>query len=136
MRYLGVDYGTKRIGIAVSDANGGFAFPRETIPNDATAIDRLARLAKEESIQEIVLGDARAVSGAANPITDEAEAFGKRLEHYMQLPVNTIWEAWSSVEAARFAPKGKEHDDSAAAAIILQRYLDKNRPPQEDEEDF
>lgn len=136
MRYLGLDYGAKRIGIAVSDAAGGFAFPRETIPNDYTAIDRLAKLVKEEGIGEVVLGDARAVSGDANPITAEAERFGKMLETYLRLPVRTVWEAWSSIEAGRFAPKGKEHDDSAAAAIILQRHLDKNRPPQEDEEEF
>jgi putative Holliday junction resolvase len=134
MRYLGLDYGAKRIGIAISDAAGSFAFPRETMPNDQTAIDRLARLIKEEGIEEIVLGDARAISGAANPITADADAFSKKLEAHLRLPVHPIWEAWSSVEAARFAPKGREHDDSAAAAIILQRYLDKNQPLKEDEE--
>lgn len=136
MRYLGLDYGAKRIGVAVSDAAGSFAFPRETIPNDYTAIDRLTKLVKEEGVGEIVLGDARAVSGAANPITADAENFGKMLETHLKLPVHSIWEAWSSVEAGRFAPKGKEHDDSAAAAIILQRYLDKNQPPSGDEEEF
>ncbi|MBL8158290.1 Holliday junction resolvase RuvX [bacterium] len=137
MRYLGLDYGAKRIGIAVSDVAGSFAFPRETIPNDYTAIDRLARLVKEEGVQEVVIGDARAVSGAENPITAESEKFAKMIEMHLRLPVHSVWEAWSSVEAARFAPKGKEHDDSAAAAIILQRHLDKNRPSQEDiDEEF
>lgn len=133
MRYLGLDYGAKRIGIAVSDAAGSFAFPRETMPNDATSIDRLARFVKEEKVEEIVIGDARAVSGAANPITAEAEAFSKKLAAHLGMPVHPVWEAWSSVEAGRFAPKGREHDDSAAAAIILQRYLDTHQPQQEDE---
>jgi putative Holliday junction resolvase len=124
MRYIGLDYGAKRIGVAVSDASGGFAFPRETIPNDFTAIDRLQKLIKDEEIKAIVIGDARAVSGAANAITAEVESFAKKLESFLKLPVMPGWEAWSSVEAGRFAPKGKEHDDSAAAAIILQRYLD------------
>ncbi|OHB18806.1 MAG: hypothetical protein A2854_02990 [Parcubacteria group bacterium RIFCSPHIGHO2_01_FULL_56_18] len=132
MRYLGLDYGAKRIGVAVSDTDGGFAFPRETIPNDNTAIDRLQKLIKEEGIKAIVIGDARAVSGAENTITAEAEAFAKKLESFLKLPVTPIWEAWSSVEAARFAPKGREHDDSAAAAIILQRYLDTHRPNDEE----
>lgn len=136
MRYLGLDYGAKRIGIAVSDAAGSFAFPRETLPNDPSTIDRIARFAHEEKIEEVVIGDARAVSGAANPITAEAEAFSKKLEAYLGLPVHAVWEAWSSVEAARFAPKGREHDDSAAAAIILQRYLDTHQPKKEDEEEF
>lgn len=133
MRYLGLDYGAKRIGVAASDADGGFAFPRETIPNDSTAIDRLQKLIKEEGIKAIVIGDARAVSGVENAITADAEAFAKKLETFLKLPVTPIWEAWSSVEAARFAPKGREHDDSAAAAIILQRYLDTHQPKEEEE---
>ena len=138
MRYLGLDYGAKRIGVAISDADGGFAFPHDTIPNDYTTIDRLQRFVKEEKIGAIVLGDARAVNGAANPITADAETFAKSLETHLKLPVETVWEAWSSVEAGRFAPKGKEHDDSAAAAIILQRYLDARRKDGEarEEEEF
>lgn len=132
MRYLGLDYGKKRIGVAVSDADGGFAFPRETIPNDHTTIDRLMKLVSEEGIGAIVLGDARAINGAENPITSETEQFAKTIETHLKISVNPIWEAWSSVEAGRFAPKGKEHDDSAAAAIILQRYLDTNRQPEEE----
>jgi putative Holliday junction resolvase len=124
MRYLGIDYGAKRIGIAVSDERGSFAFPRETIPNDFSAIDRIERMVKQERVETIIIGDSRAVNGVENKITAETEAFAKSLEHHIRIPVHTSWEAWSSVEAARFAPKGKEHDDAAAAAIILQRFLD------------
>ncbi|OGG58569.1 hypothetical protein A2765_02490 [Candidatus Kaiserbacteria bacterium RIFCSPHIGHO2_01_FULL_56_24] len=124
MRYLGIDYGAKRIGIAISDEKGGFAFPRETIPNDFSAIDRIEKIVKQERVGAIIIGDARAVNGVENQITSETEAFAKSLEHHIRIPVHTSWEAWSSVEAARFAPKGKEHDDAAAAAVILQRYLD------------
>jgi putative Holliday junction resolvase len=134
MRYLGLDYGAKRIGVAISDADGGFAFPRETMPNDYTSIDRLQKLVKEEGIKAVVVGDARAVNGAENAITADVEKFVQSLRTHLKLPVETVWEAWSSVEAARFAPKGKEHDDSAAAAIILQRYLDAHRPQAESEE--
>lgn len=123
MRYLGIDYGAKRIGIATSDADGGFAFPKETVPNDATAIDRIYKLTVDNAIDEIVIGDARSSGGAENPITQEVESFARTLAAHIKKPVHTSWEAWSSVEAARFAPKG-EHNDSAAAAIILQRYLD------------
>jgi putative Holliday junction resolvase len=134
MRYLGLDYGAKRIGIAVSDADGGFAFPRETLPNDRTAIDRLRKVVKEEGIQAVVLGDARAANGARNPVTAEAEQFAKSLESHLRLPVHISWEAWSSMEAGRFAPKGRGHDDASAAAIILQRYLDAHRPQDDAEE--
>jgi putative Holliday junction resolvase len=138
MRYLGLDYGAKRIGVAISDADGGFAFPRETIPNDQSTLDRLQKFVKEENIGAVIIGDARAVNGATNPITAEADAFAKSVEKYLGLPVEAVWEAWSSIEAARFAPKGKEHDDSAAAAIILQRHLDSRRKDSEaqEEEEF
>lgn len=127
MRYLGIDYGAKRIGIAVSDEGAGFAFPKETIPNDVSAIDRIASFVKTDHIGAIVIGDARAINGVENPGTASADAFVKNLEQYVKVPVHVSWEAWSSVEAGRFAPKGKEHDDAAAAAIILQRYLDTQR---------
>ncbi len=124
MRYLGIDYGTKRAGIAISDDAGGFAFPRETLPTDERLFDTLARIIQEEKVGAIIIGDARALSGAENALTAEAEVFARELEERTQLPVHRTREAWSSQEAARFAPKGKKHDDSAAAAIILQRFLD------------
>jgi putative Holliday junction resolvase len=124
MRYLGIDYGARRIGIAVSDEAGSFAFPKETIPNDATSIDRIHTLVKRENIGHIVIGDTRAMNGVNNAITLEADAFARSLESHSKIPVSRSWEAWSSIEASRFAPKGKEHDDAAAAAIILQRFLD------------
>jgi putative Holliday junction resolvase len=124
MRYLGIDYGARRIGIAVSDEAGSFAFPKETIPNDATSIDRIQTLIKHESVGHIVIGDTRATNGVSNAITPEADAFAKSLESHSKVPVSRSWEAWSSIEASRFAPKGREHDDASAAAIILQRFLD------------
>lgn len=123
MRYLGLDYGAKRIGVAVSDEAGGFAFPKETIPNDAQAIEGIARMIVEAAIGAVVIGDTRAANGAENPVTFEADRFVEELGERVQIPLHRAWEAWSSIEAGRFAPDG-EHDDSAAAAIILQRFLD------------
>lgn len=126
MRYLGIDYGAKRIGIAISDDAASFAFPKETIPNDVTAIDRLAKMVHEEKIDSIVMGDTRAMNGIDNEITEEAMRFKDALEAHVGLSVSVAREAFSSMEAARFAPKGA-HDDAAAAAIILQRHLDARR---------
>jgi len=124
MHYLGIDFGAKRVGVAVSDGAGSIAFPRETFPNDDHLIPLLVKLIAEEKIGVIIVGDTRSHGGGDNPITAEAEAFVERLEKETKLPVERAFEAWSSIEASRYAPKGKEHDDSAAAAIILQRYLD------------
>ena len=124
MKYLGIDYGSRRIGIAISDPGGTLAFPKETIPNDATSVDRIAKLVRENEIGEMVIGDTRAMNGQDNPITVEATAFMKSLSAFVRIPLHEEGEAWSTVEASRFAPKGRERDDSAAAAIILQRFLD------------
>ncbi len=134
MRYLGIDYGERRMGLALSDEKGGFAFPKETIPNDVSAIDRIAKIVKEEGVQVFVMGDTRAANGAENPITPAAEAFAESLTRHTRLPLERVREAWSSVEAGRFAPKGKEHDDAAAAAVILQRFLDTQQKPDAEEE--
>ena len=124
MRFLGIDYGARRIGLALSDEKGGFAFAHATIPTDATTIDRIAEICRKEHVEALVIGDTHAANGLENPITQEAQDFAKAISAYCGLPVHEVREAWSSVEAARFAPKGKEHDDSAAAAIVLQRFLD------------
>lgn len=127
MRYLGIDYGTKRIGLAISDEAGSFAFPRETIARDDKVVDTIVHIVEREKVGAIVVGDARALSGAHNDMTAEVESFARTLEEAGHVSVHLAREAWSSQEAARFAPKGKKHDDSSAAAIILQRFLDSSR---------
>lgn len=127
MRYLGIDYGTKHLGIALSDVNGSFAFPKDTIANDSKVFDLLRRIVALEEIVEVVVGDTRALSGEANGVTAAADMFVENLEKTIGVPIKRAREAWSSQEAARFAPPGKRHDDSAAAAIILQRFLDSRR---------
>ncbi|MBI5457577.1 Holliday junction resolvase RuvX [Candidatus Kaiserbacteria bacterium] len=124
MKYLGIDYGTKRVGVAVSDAAGTIAFPRATLPNDDKLLSHLEKLVKNEKIGSIVVGDTRSHGGKDNPVTAEAEAFVAALEGAIAVPIERVWEMWSSIEASRYAPEGKGHDDAAAAAVILQRFLD------------
>lgn len=124
VKYLGIDFGTKRIGVAVSDDAGSIAFPRTTLPNDEKLFSQLAALVKDENIVGIVVGDTRSHGGKDNPVTAEAEAFVVSLEAAIKIPVERVWEMWSSIEASRYAPEGKSHDDASAAAIILQRFLD------------
>ncbi|HWP61064.1 MAG TPA: RuvX/YqgF family protein, partial [Candidatus Paceibacterota bacterium] len=126
MKYLGIDFGTKRVGLAVSDPAGSIAFPREIVPNDDNLFPYLVRLLDEENIEAIVVGDTRAESGSANQASGAADVFIEQLSRVTSMPIHRGREAWSSVEASRFAPPGKMRDDSAAAAIILQRFLDTN----------
>lgn len=124
MKYLGIDFGTKRVGVAISDAAGMIAFPRATLPNDGQLFSQLSELVKNENIGVIVVGDTRSHGGNDNPVTAEAEAFVAALQSAIAVPIERVWEMWSSIEASRYAPDGKGHDDASAAAIILQRFLD------------
>lgn len=124
MKYLGIDYGKKMVGIAISDDDGKIAFPRAVVPNDEKLLAFVARMVEEEKIATIIVGDTRTVSGGENPVTREADAFIEALAQATAVPIERVFEAWSSIEASRYAPKGEEHNDGAAAAIILQRFLD------------
>ena len=124
MKYLGIDFGEQRVGVAVSDGEGKIAFPRIVIPNGSELMRKIAEIIASEGVEKIVVGDTRSHGGAENPITEKADAFVSRLETETRLPVTTMWEMWSSIEASRHAPKKGSHEDAAAAAVILQRYLD------------
>src|SRR3989344_7398246 len=122
MRYLAIDYGAKRIGLAISAED--IAFPRGVLENNASLLAALSELVAKEKVTHIVVGDTRSFRGGENPVTKDAESFIEKLKKETGLSVTSAWEAGSSVEASRYAPEGRPHDDSAAAAIILQRYLD------------
>ncbi|MBI5456261.1 pre-16S rRNA-processing nuclease YqgF [Candidatus Kaiserbacteria bacterium] len=124
MRILGIDYGTSGVGLAISDENASFAFPLETLHNDAFLLENIVHVATEKKVSAIAIGDTRAEGGGANRVTAQADAFMEKLRARVGVPVHAVREAWSSLEASRFAPKGKERDDAASAAIILQRFLD------------
>src|SRR5277367_2568238 len=109
MKYLGIDYGGKRVGIAVSDAAGMIAFPRTTVPNDGGLIAHIQTVIQEEHVDSIVVGDTKSHNGANNPISKEADAFVEDLARGTGLPVERSWELWSSIEAGKSAIKGHEH---------------------------
>lgn len=123
MKYLGIDYGARNIGIAVTDGSGALAFPQCVIPNDTKALAAIVELIRKEQVGRIVMGDTRADNGTGNTITPDAERFAEALGADTDIPITFASESWSSYEAARYA-SGDHHDDSVAAAIILQRYID------------
>jgi putative Holliday junction resolvase len=141
MRFLGVDYGTKRIGLAISDENGTLAFPKEILPNDFHVFDKLGVLIKKENIKEIVIGESVDFSGKLNVLSGRIEVFILELQEKFGLPVYKQKEFLTSVEARRSKTGKKDFNlpqshskvkqiksgriDASAAALILQRYLDK-----------
>lgn len=124
MKYLCVDYGSKKIGIATSDDDGRMAYPCMVLANDKTVLSEIKALCKELRISEIVIGDSVNSDGKPNPIMKDARQFAVQLEDAVDLPLHFEKEWMSSVHA-RAMQDGKEVVDDSAAALILQRYLDK-----------
>ena len=146
-RIVGLDVGERRIGVAISDATGMLARPVTTLITtglDGNALDvALAEVgrfaAEEDGVAAIVVGLPRRLDGAANAMTKRIEIFADRLGARSARPVILQDERLTSVEAeSRLATRSrdwrdrKERLDAAAAAIILQDYLD-NRPPESDQ---
>ena len=123
MRFLGIDYGSKRIGTALSDEGGTLAFPKKVIPNGENIFPELDAIIKKENVSEIVVGESIDFSGKPNAIAEEIETFIFRLQSKFGLPVHNQKEFLTSVEARRYQGGGQV--DASAAALILQRYLDR-----------
>lgn len=123
MKYLGIDFGSKRIGLALSDPAGKIAFPRDVVLNEGNkTLDFLALLCQREEVGEIVLGESLDYKGVPNPVQSAIENFKLKIEALTNLPVHYQRETLTSYEAARNT--SKEWLDASAAALILQSYLD------------
>lgn len=136
MRHLGIDYGSKRVGLALSDESGMMAFPYKIVPNNMELVDTIHNICGIEEIGAIVLGESHDLSGKPNKIMGSIEEFKRNLEAELDLPVYFQKEFMTTVEARGRA--GKEINnakkvgkgvqlavDASAAALILSRYLDK-----------
>ncbi len=125
MALLGIDFGTKNIGVARSDETEAFAFPVATLPNDPRLFLALGRLVTEYAISGMVIGESKDLRWQDNPLMKQIHAFADRVRAELHLPVYLEPEYFTSVQARR------ENDgvlvDAAAAALILQSYLDKKR---------
>lgn len=124
MRFLGIDYGTKRIGLALSDDGGTLAFPKEIIVNDKMKLQKISEIVTAEKVEEIVIGESLNFQGEPNAIMEEVKVFIKELLQELKIPVYLEKEFLTSVEARRYEEKG-EKADAKAAALILQRFLDR-----------
>lgn len=135
MRTLALDYGERRIGVAVTDPTGVLAQPLETITRKSPAseahLERICALTGEYEVEQIVVGLPLHMDGRAGPEADAARAFGAAVERRTGLPVAFVDERWSSREAERAlgdaGVRARDHRgrvDPVAAALILQTYLE------------
>ncbi|MEK7095140.1 MAG: RuvX/YqgF family protein [Patescibacteria group bacterium] len=125
MRLLGIDYGTKRVGIALSDPECQFAMPFMTFSNSKTLLQEVIDLAKKNEIKEIILGESRNYKGEANAILEKSLEFKKNLES-SGFTVHLEPEFMTSAHVEKLQGKTKTTDESAAA-LILQSFLDKRK---------
>lgn len=126
MRYLGIDYGEKRIGIAISDPGGRIAFPQKVIYNFGNKYlwKELETLLQENQILEVIVGLPLNFDGEETGQTREVRKFADQLKKVSSVPIEFENEILTTQMAEQAGVK-KEHTDEAAAALILQSYLDK-----------
>lgn len=137
MRALGIDYGLKRIGLAVSDPTGTIATPLETLQRrqgKRPPLAKLEQLGRELSVERVVLGLPLGLDGEENEWCAEVRAVGSQLGERLGVPVAFVDERLTSVRAQRAvrsvglprqAREQKARVDAAAAQLILQAWLDK-----------
>ncbi len=138
MRVLGVDFGSKRIGLAISDETGTVAQPVGYVTG---GVKEVVRVATERGAGRIVVGVPRRLDGSSSPQTEKTFQFIAALEQAIQKPVVRWDERLTTVQAERTLIESdlsrrerKEKIDTVAAQLMLQSYLDAaNQPPIEDE---
>lgn len=126
MRYLGIDYGDKHIGISLSDENGVLAFPHATLSNSQNLVHEIKKLAEEKGVAGIVIGESKDFQGNDNHIMKKARKFAEELTSLVTMEVIFEPEFMTSVEA-RHIQGGSEKTHASASAIILQSFLDKKK---------
>ena len=132
MKYIGIDFGTKRVGIALSDDSGTLARPSGVLKNTSSLISEFEGMIAKEGVDSIVIG-----SSEGNKVQNDINELVGQLTLTTMLPVELMNESFSSVEAhgrkgkeqmaarATRAPQKPTDLDARAAAVILQRFLDK-----------
>lgn len=133
MRILGLDFGTVRLGVALSDEMGWTAQPLEVIKrsDNGDELDSLARIVEEYNVDEIVIGMPFNMDGTVGPMAEAVREFAEDLKSRFELPVREWDERLSSKAAERVLIEGnirrkkrKTLIDKVSAAMILQGYLD------------
>lgn len=128
MRYLGIDFGTKKVGLALSDEAGTMGFPYGVVANDKHLFSTVCALIEKEGVAGVVVGESLNFSGQENPVMADAHRFGEKLVQETGLPLFLEPEILTTQEALR-DPEGVRGKggggmiDAQAAALILTSYL-------------
>ncbi|MFC1598280.1 Holliday junction resolvase RuvX [Patescibacteria group bacterium] len=127
MKYLGIDYGTKRTGVAISNDEASVAVLKETIEAESQdeVVLRLKEIVAEDKVEAIVIGLPVNMEGESTEMTEQVERFIEKLRNHVEVPVQTTDERLTSEMAGKLL-RGvkKEERDQVAAQILLQNFLD------------
>ena len=133
-RRLGVDVGSVRVGVALSDPDGVLATPLVTVPRDGGSAGAVAALVAEYGVVGVVVGLPRTLAGHEGPAAEAARAFAAELEQVLDVPLELSDERLTTVVATRqlreSGRKGRRQRavvDQVAAVGILQGWLDRHR---------
>ncbi|HSX31442.1 MAG TPA: Holliday junction resolvase RuvX [Candidatus Saccharimonadales bacterium] len=123
---LAIDYGDKRVGVAIAHNVARLPRPLTTLANTDTLLADLAQLVVQEDVSRVVVGLPRGMDGGYTAQTRVVEAFAERLSRALSVPVELADETLTSIDAES-SLASQAHDknavDALAAALILERYL-------------
>ena len=124
MKFLGIDYGAKRVGIAISDNEGTLAFAKVVLPADENLVQSVKDICTNEKVDAIIVGESRDYNGNENSIMTEVHKFIEKCKTEIYLPIYLEPELMTSIEAERVQGHSNMHDASAAA-LILKSFIDR-----------
>lgn len=133
MRYLGIDYGTKKTGLALSDESGAMGFPYSVVPTEGLELV-LRKMIADQRVGAVVIGESKDLNGADNAVAAPARGLGDFIAETFKIPVVYEPELFTTAEARRArdasvggrSPKSTDAVDASAAALILTSYLNKH----------
>jgi len=126
VRSLGIDFGTKKVGLALSNEDGTMAFPHEVFSNDEELLERILNLIEEKRVTTIVIGESRNLKNEPNQLQTAIDAFIDQLVQHTDVSVVLEPEQFTTQAATRIQGKS-EHTDASAAALILDSYIIKHQ---------
>jgi putative Holliday junction resolvase len=126
MRLLGIDYGTKRVGIALSDELGKMAFPHKVLKNSPELLKEIEEIIHDKNVTEIVIGHSLDKNQQPNKVQAAIEELMTDLTLAVGLPVHLQPEQFSTQAALQIQGRN-DMTDAAAAALILDSFITKNK---------
>lgn len=128
VKLLGIDYGTKKVGVALSNDDGTMAFPSAVLKNegDGELRKELTALIEREGVEKIIIGHSLNLDGEENSVAEGARELMTDLTLETGLPIELEPEQFTSKEAERIQGRN-DMTDASAAAIILNSYITKQK---------